>query len=56
LTEEQLAAHLSGLEGQMTAIESMLAQSSSDTISLVADSAILWTGQDKIVSKKDQSS
>ncbi|GAX75521.1 hypothetical protein CEUSTIGMA_g2964.t1 [Chlamydomonas eustigma] len=56
MTDEQLSAHFSKLEGQMTSIQSMLAQSSSQTRSLVADSAALWSGQDNIVSKKDQAS
>jgi hypothetical protein len=54
MSEEQLKAHLENIEGQMSAVEALLAGSSDETKSLVAQSATLWSGKDNGMTKKDQ--
>ena len=55
MSEEQLSAHLANLEQQMAAVEGLLAGSSVETRTLVAESTKLWTGKDGVaVNKKDQ--
>ena len=55
MSEEQLGAHLAHLEQQMAAVEGLLAGSSVETRTLVAESTKLWTGKDGVVvHKKDQ--
>lgn len=57
MSEEQLSAHLAHLEQQMAAVEGLLAGSSAETRTLVAESTKLWTGKDGVTEhKKDQQS